>query len=113
MSSVKGCSNGECAAHKNKTLFKASMSYCPQCGAELIVVCKSRRCYTRLDGPSKMLCARCEAKHADRIDGIKKGSRCGRRGSHIGLHSSRCCEEAHEEIITQRQRQFDLPFLLT
>ena len=42
MSSVKGCSNGECAAHKNKTLFKASMSYCPQCGAELIVVCKSR-----------------------------------------------------------------------
>ena len=22
MSSVKGCSNGECAAHKNKTLFK-------------------------------------------------------------------------------------------
>lgn len=32
MSSVKGCSNGECAAHKNKTLFKASMSYCPQRG---------------------------------------------------------------------------------
>ena len=36
------------------------------------MVCKSRRCYTRLDDPSKMLCARCEAKHADRIDGIKK-----------------------------------------
>ena len=109
MSSVKGCSNGECAAHKNKTLFKASMSYCPQCGAELIVVCKSRRCYTRLDDPSKM---RSKTRRQDRWD-KEKGSRCGRRGSHIGLHSSRCCEEAHEEIITQRQRQFDLPFLLT
>lgn len=72
MSSAKGCPNGECAAHKKKTLFKASMNYCPQCGAELAAVCKSRGYYTFLDDPSKKLCARCEAKRADRVDGIKK-----------------------------------------
>lgn len=72
MSSAKGCANGECAAHKKKTLFKPSMNYCPQCGAELAAVCKSRGCYTFLDDPSKKLCARCEAKRADRVDGIKK-----------------------------------------
>ena len=72
MNSAKGCPNGECAAHKKKTLFKASMNYCPQCGAELAAVCKSRGCYTFLDDPSKELCARCEAKRADRGDGIKK-----------------------------------------
>ena len=71
MNSAKGCPNGECAAHK-KTLFKPSMNYCPQCGAELAAVCKSRGCYTFLDDSSKKLCARCEAKRADRIDGIKK-----------------------------------------
>lgn len=72
MSSAKGCPNGECAAHKKKTLFKASMNYRPQCGAELAAVCKSRGCYTFLDDPSKKLCARCEAKRADRVDEIKK-----------------------------------------
>lgn len=72
MSSAKGCPNGECAAHKKKTLFKPSMNYCPQCGAELAAVCKSRGCYTFLDDPSKKLCARCEAKRTDRVDGIKK-----------------------------------------
>lgn len=72
MSSAKGCPNGECATHKKKTLFKASMNYCPQCGAELAAVCKSRGCYTFLDDPSKKLCARCEAKRADRVDEIKK-----------------------------------------
>lgn len=72
MSSAKGCPNGECAAHKKKTLFKLSLNYCPQCGAELAAVCKSRGCYTFLDDPSKKLCARCEAKRADKVDGIKK-----------------------------------------
>ena len=72
MSSAKGCPNGECAAHKKKILFKTSMNYCPQCGEELAAVCKSRGCYTFLDDPSKKLCARCEAKRADRVDGIKK-----------------------------------------
>lgn len=72
MSSAKGCPNSECTAHKKKILFKTSMNYCPQCGLELAAVCKSKGCYTFLDDPSKKLCARCEAKHADRIDGIKK-----------------------------------------
>lgn len=72
MSAAKGCPNGECDAHKKKALFKASMNYCPQCGAELAAVCKSRGCYTFLDDPSKKLCARCKAKRADRVDGIKK-----------------------------------------
>ena len=72
MSSVKGCPNGECAAHKEKTLFKVAMNYCPQCGTELAAVCRSKGCYTFLDAPSNTLCARCEAKHADRVDGIKK-----------------------------------------
>lgn len=72
MSSAKGCPNGGCAAHEKKTLFKASMNYCPQCGSKLAPVCKTKRCYTFLDNPSKKLCARCEAKRADKVDGIKK-----------------------------------------
>ena len=72
MNSAKGCPNGGCTAHKKKTLFKDSMNYCPQCGAELAAVCKSKGCYTFLDDPSRKLCARCEAKHADRVDGMKK-----------------------------------------
>ena len=72
MSSAKGCPNGGCAAHKKKTLFKDSMNYCPQCGAELVAVCKSKGCYTFLDDPSRKLCARCEAKRADKVDEIKK-----------------------------------------
>lgn len=72
MGSAKGCPNGECVAHEKKTLFKASMSYCPQCGSKLAAVCKSKGCYTFLENPSKKLCARCEAKRADGIDGIKK-----------------------------------------
>lgn len=35
MSSVKGCPNGECAAHKEKTLFKVAMNYCPNAGQNL------------------------------------------------------------------------------
>lgn len=72
MSSAKGCPNGECVVHKKKALFEASMNLCPECGAELAAVCKSRGCYTFLDDPSKKLCARCEAKRADRVDRIKK-----------------------------------------
>lgn len=72
MNSAKGCPNSECAAHTKKTLFKTTMSYCPECGTELAAVCKSKGCYTFLDDPSRKLCARCEAKHSDRVDGLKK-----------------------------------------
>lgn len=72
MSSVNGCPNSNCAAHKKKTLFKSSMNFCCECGTELAAVCKTKGCYTFLDDPSKKHCARCEAKRADRIDTAKK-----------------------------------------
>lgn len=72
MSSAKGCPNSECAAHKKKTLFKSSINYCPECGTELAAVCKTKGCYTFLNDDSKQLCARCDAKRADRIDKTKK-----------------------------------------
>lgn len=72
MSSVNGCPNCNCAAHKKKTLFKSSMNFCPECGTELAAVCKSKGCYTFLDNPSKKRCARCEAKRVDRADKVKK-----------------------------------------
>lgn len=74
MNSAKGCPNGECAAHKKKTLFKSSINYCPECGTKLAAVCKIKGCYTFLNDDSKKLCARCDAKRADRIDKTKKAS---------------------------------------
>ena len=113
MSSAKGCPNGECAAHKKKTLFKPSMNYCPQCGAELAAVCKSRGCYTFLDDPSKKLCARCEGARAQ-FAAMERGRwlrgeahRQGRRDKESGrcsLHGRRRCREDRKEIITKRQR---------
>lgn len=72
MNSAKGCPNSECAAHKKKTLFKSSINYCPECGTRLAAVCKIKGCYTFLNDDSKKLCARCDAKRADRIDKTKK-----------------------------------------
>ena len=72
MNSAKGCPNSECAAHKKKTLFKSSINYCPECGTKLAAVCKIKGCYTFLNDDSKKLCARCDAKRADRIDKTKK-----------------------------------------
>lgn len=68
MNSAKGCPSSECAAHKKKTLFKSSINYCPECGTKLAAVCKIKGCYTFLNDDSKKLCARCDAKRADRID---------------------------------------------
>lgn len=72
MSSVNGCPNNSCAAHKKKTLYKSSMNFCPECGTPLAAVCKTKGCYTFLDDPSKKHCARCEAARADRTDKVKK-----------------------------------------
>lgn len=72
MNSAKGCPNNECAAHKKKTLFKSSINYCPECGTKLAAVCKIKGCHTFLNDDSKKLCARCDAKRADRIDKTKK-----------------------------------------
>ncbi len=72
MNSVKGCANEACVSYQRKVKYKSVDKFCPQCGAELRPVCKSRGCYTFLDDAEQKYCARCLAKRKDREDNGKR-----------------------------------------
>lgn len=70
MGKIKGCSNEKCEAHKKKSTYKASETFCSKCGKPLVYVCKD--CYTQLSDDYKKYCVRCNAKHEDRKIKAKK-----------------------------------------
>ena len=70
MRMIKGCGNESCAAHKKKTTYKETETYCSKCGKSLVFVCKD--CYTQLPDDDEKYCVRCNAKHEDRKEEAKK-----------------------------------------
>ena len=72
MNSGKGCANEACVSYKRKVKYKSVDKFCPQCGAALRPVCKSRGCYTFLDDTEQKRCARCVAKREDNAYKAKK-----------------------------------------
>ena len=70
MKVIKGCANDSCMAHKKKLTYKEADIFCSKCGKELVFVCKD--CYTQLPNDNEKYCVRCNAKHEDRKDKVKK-----------------------------------------
>ena len=71
MGYVKGCTNESCTMRQKKHTFKPNVNFCPECGTELVAVCKSRNCYQVLDDPHAERCVPCQARIADRKDAVK------------------------------------------
>lgn len=74
MNFVKGCTNDSCSMNGKSHKFKLSVNYCPECGTELVAVCKSKKCRTVLDNPEAVYCVSCRAKREDRKDKVKEGA---------------------------------------
>ncbi len=65
----KACPNVQCKTYK-KRKYDAKTNYCPECGTELIYVCKSFKCYKPLDisDGNHSYCFECQAKRNDDKD---------------------------------------------
>ncbi len=70
MKHAKGCTNESCSMSQKKRAFKEAVNLCPECGTELVAVCK--KCYTVLSDPGEVYCVGCKAKRDDRNDKIKE-----------------------------------------
>lgn len=68
----KACPNVQCRTYK-KRKYDAKTNYCPECGTELIYVCKSFNCYKPLDisDGNHSYCFECQAKRNDANDKAK------------------------------------------
>lgn len=74
MKFVKGCTNDSCSMNEKKKKFKPTINYCPECGTELVAVCKSKNCHQVLENPEAVFCVPCRAKKDDRKDKVKEGA---------------------------------------
>jgi len=70
MGKIKGCGEETCVAHKKKTVYKKSDTFCSKCGNPLVYMCKD--CKTMLSGDTNKYCVRCLAKYKDKKDKAKK-----------------------------------------
>lgn len=59
---IKGCPNEECANHIKKTRFKADQEVCPDCGAELVFVCRKCFCEIQDINEKHRVCRHCMEK---------------------------------------------------
>ncbi|MBR1709523.1 MAG: hypothetical protein IJ719_11950 [Clostridia bacterium] len=72
MSKIKGCVNTNCVDYKKKRKYKSTDEYCVHCGKKLTFVCKD--CWMPIEANNKVnYCMRCQAKHDDKADKVKKG----------------------------------------
>ena len=74
MKFVKGCTNESCSMNRTKKKFKEAINFCPECGGELVAVCKAKKCHQVLDNPKTVYCTNCKAKQDDRKDKVKEGA---------------------------------------
>ena len=67
----KACPNEGCKTHKKKK-YPSKINYCPECGTELVYVCKSHNCYKELDDSLQDhdYCFECETERNDRKDKV-------------------------------------------
>lgn len=74
----KACPNIKCKTYKIKK-YDSKINYCPECGTELIFVCKNRNCYRPIEnlGPKHCYCKECEAIREDRRNKIKENAKKG------------------------------------
>lgn len=65
----KACTNENCRTYK-RTKYSSKINYCPECGTQLVFVCKAHKCFKPLDisQPKHPYCVECEAKRQDRLD---------------------------------------------
>lgn len=65
----KACTNENCKTYK-KSKYSSKTNYCPECGTQLIFVCKSHNCFKPLDisQPKHPFCVECETKRQDFLD---------------------------------------------
>ena len=74
----KACPNESCKTYK-KQKYSSKINFCPECGTELIYVCKSTKCFKPLDtnNHGHLYCFECDTKRKDQrdkaIDVAKKG----------------------------------------
>ncbi len=74
MGRVKGCINKKCKANKNMVKYKENEETCPECGLELSLVCKSKKCHTVLGETDGKYCMRCKAIKDDKKDKLKQSA---------------------------------------
>lgn len=84
MKLTKGCANVNCDSHIKKVKFKNTESYCSSCGKQLVYVCND--CYKILENEYNKYCVRCNAKHDERKDKLKKyGTTAGAGAVTVGI----------------------------
>ena len=64
----KGCPNPGCEKNQNHFKYNADDVYCTLCSEKLVYVCKSKKCFKRIEDTdiNHKYCAICEAKWEDR-----------------------------------------------
>jgi len=73
MGERKACFNEKCSAYKKRTKHKdEAYVFCPICATELIVVCKSLKCYEQLPNPLEKYCDECLQKQQEQRDKMVK-----------------------------------------
>lgn len=75
-----GCPNPDCKSFKKNVKFKDDVTECPECGSELIHICKSKKCRTVVDNDDEAFCVLCKAAREDRNAAVGKGAAIGGAG---------------------------------
>lgn len=76
-----GCPNPDCPSFGHQKKYKGDVKSCPECGSELVHVCKSKDCYTVVEDSSESRCLVCKAKHEDKKDKGRKAAVGGGLGA--------------------------------
>lgn len=93
-----GCPNSECASFKHQKKYKQEVESCPECGSELVHVCRSKGCFTVVEDLSDVYCLTCKAKRADKKDKRKKAAAgVGGVGAAVGIPAA----VKHREVIKE------------
>lgn len=61
-----GCPNQDCKNFKKNAKFKNTVANCPDCGTELVHICKSKKCRTIVDSDHEVYCVLCKAEKEDK-----------------------------------------------
>ena len=61
-----GCPNPDCNSFKKNVKYKSTIANCPNCGAELVHICKSKKCKTIVDSDHEAYCILCKAEKEDK-----------------------------------------------
>lgn len=69
-----GCPNQNCENYRRNVKFKGDAKDCPECGTQLVHVCKRKKCRTMVESDQEVYCVLCKAEKDDRKAAVGKGA---------------------------------------